>query len=66
MQPQVFLNTGSRNITVKGVDSADHYRQGMSVCDATNLWVEGCWFRDTEGTDPMAGLDIEPYDSLYN
>ena len=51
----VFLNTGSRNITVKGVDSADHYRQGMSVCDATNLWVEGCWFRDTEGTDPMAG-----------
>ena len=58
----IYLTTGARDVTIKGVDSASNFRQGMSVCDATNLWVEGCWFRDTEGTDPMAGVDLEPYD----
>jgi hypothetical protein len=35
-------------------------RQGISVITAENLLIEGCVFRDTQGTAPQAGIDFEP------
>lgn len=36
------------------------HRQGMSVVNARDLVVEDSIFSRTAGTDPQAGVDIEP------
>jgi hypothetical protein len=51
---------GVVNATVRNVEMAYNYRQGMSVIKADGLLVEGCLMRDTNGTNPQAGVDIEP------
>ena len=48
------------NTTVRNVDLSANYRQGMSVIAANGLLVEDCLMRGTNGTNPQAGLDIEP------
>eukprot|EP01048_Picozoa_sp_COSAG05_P002002 COSAG05_NODE_74_length_21769_cov_194.316290_18_plen_348_part_00 len=48
------------NTTVRNVDMSANYRQGMSVIAANGLLVEDCLMRGTNGTNPQAGLDIEP------
>ena len=37
-----------------------NYRQGFSVISVINLLVERCVFSNTNGTDPQAGVDLEP------
>ena len=37
-----------------------NFRQGMSVINASNLLVERTTFSNTDGTPPMAGIDMEP------
>jgi hypothetical protein len=48
------------NITIVGVDSDDNYRQGMSIINVDGLSVLDSSFRNTIGTAPQAGIDIEP------
>jgi hypothetical protein len=50
----------SRNIHIKDVDCDNHYRQGISVISVDGLLVENSVFRNTWGTPPSAGVDIEP------
>ena len=54
----------SRNITVRDCTFSRNRRQGMTVESAENLLVSNCLFNSTGseglGTDPMAGVDIEP------
>jgi hypothetical protein len=57
------------NTTIRDVDMANNYRQGMSVVAADGLLVEDCLMHGTDGTNPQAGLDIEPnrpQDELVN
>lgn len=57
------------NTTIRNVDMADNYRQGISVIAADGLLVEDCLMHGTNGTNPQAGLDIEPnrpQDELVN
>ena len=57
------------NTTIRNVDMADNYRQGISVVAADGLVVEDCLMHGTNGTNPQAGLDIEPnrpQDELVN
>lgn len=49
-----------RNIKVVNCVMKKNYRQGMSIISGENVLVENCVFRDTGGTNPQAGLDIEP------
>ena len=49
-----------RNIVIRDVLSARNNRQGVSVISVDGLLLENCTLRDTRGTRPMAGLDIEP------
>jgi polygalacturonase len=56
---------GATNVKVYGVtlrdsDCDNHYRQGISVISVDGLLVENSVFRNTWGTPPSAGVDIEP------
>ena len=50
----------SRNVTIRNCVCDDNHRQGISVISAENLLVENCVFKNTSGTPPQAGVDIEP------
>jgi hypothetical protein len=50
----------SDRVTVSNTTLSYNHRQGMSVIAATNLYVENVVFEYTNGTPPMAGVDIEP------
>jgi hypothetical protein len=52
----------SQNIWIEDVVSENHKRQGMSIISAQNVWVNNSVFKDTKGTLPEAGLDLEPDD----
>lgn len=57
------------NVVIWRVDCNDNRRQGISVISAENLLIEDCLLRNTDGTDPRAGIDFEPNDpndSLIN
>ncbi len=63
----IYLGTGSdkipnRDVVIRGVDCHANHRQGISVISAENLLIEDCLLRDTDGTDPQAGVDFEPND----
>ncbi len=70
----VYLGAGSkqmpnRQVTIRRVDCIANHRQGMSVISAEDLLIEDCRLRQTDGTDPKAGIDFEPNhpaDSLVN
>jgi len=49
-----------REIEVRDCVLDNHRRQGMSVISAQDLMVENCVFRNTDGTAPQAGVDLEP------
>ena len=48
------------NILLKDLWCDNNYRQGISVVSAQHLRVENCWFTNTSGTAPQAGVDLEP------
>lgn len=59
--------TGSRGtldrsdyVTLNGVVSSNNRRQGLSIGPAQHVYVVNSTFRDTKGTLPEAGIDIEP------
>ena len=49
-----------KDIRIRDVVCDNHYRQGMSVISVDGLTVEGATFKNTWGTPPSAGVDIEP------
>lgn len=50
----------SDNVTLTGVISSNNRRQGLSIGPAQHVYVVNSTFRDTNGTLPEAGIDIEP------
>lgn len=57
----------NRNIKVERVTCDNHQRQGASIISGEDVWFKSCWFKNigtSTGSDPSAGLDIEP-DSDY-
>jgi len=56
--------TYSRNVTIQDCTLDDNRRQGISVISAQDLVIQRCVMSNTgatNGTDPMAGIDFEPY-----
>ena len=57
-------STGNKSyvedVTIRDVVCDDNTRQGMTVISAENLLVERCVFSNTWGTNPGAGIDLEP------
>ena len=50
----------SHNVLVEDVDMWDNHRQACSPMVADGLTFRRCKFRDTNGTEPSAGADMEP------
>ncbi len=61
----IYVSTGSRlggcrDVLIDNVTCDDHHRQGISIISAENLLVRNSRFRNTCGTPPQCGVDIEP------
>jgi hypothetical protein len=50
----------NKNVLIRDVICDNNYRQGISVISAEDLTIENCTFRNTGGTAPEAGIDLEP------
>ncbi|MBP1473819.1 right-handed parallel beta-helix repeat-containing protein [Frateuria sp. MAH-13] len=54
--------TRSNYVTVNNVTSSHNRRQGLSIGPAQHVYIVNSTFKDTQGTLPEAGIDIEPQD----
>lgn len=52
--------TTNENIIIRDIIADNNYRQGISVISAKNLLIENSVFKNTGGTAPGAGIDLEP------
>lgn len=48
------------DIFIEDVRCMNHYRQGMSIISVRNMLVKNSYFTNTRGTQPEAGVDVEP------
>lgn len=51
----------STNITLSGVVADNNRRQGISIENVNGMLIQDSVFKNTAGTDPQAGICIEPY-----
>lgn len=51
---------GCRDVLIRDCVCRNNYRQGMSLLSGEQVRIEHCVFRNTRGTAPQAGLDLEP------
>jgi hypothetical protein len=49
-----------RNVHIRDCVCNDNYRQGISVVSAEDVHIENCKLRNTRGTPPQTGIDLEP------
>ena len=50
----------SQNITISDSIFDQNFRQGFSLISGQHIFVYRCHFTNTSGTNPEAGIDIEP------
>tara|TARA_B100000949_G_C14288169_1_gene455509 strand:- start:4605 stop:7619 length:3015 start_codon:yes stop_codon:yes gene_type:complete len=50
----------SRDITIENVTCDNNRRQGMSIISAENVYVRNSTFKGSSGTNPEAGVALEP------
>lgn len=63
------LHLPCKNILIRDCICDNNYRQGISVTSADKLLVDNCVLKNTTGTRPKAGIDLEPdneFGSLVN
>ncbi|MGC5743528.1 right-handed parallel beta-helix repeat-containing protein [Chryseobacterium sp. NFX27] len=56
----------SSGITIKNVILKDNRRNGLTIGGVTNLVLENAYIANTSGTNPQAGIDIEPDSNAYD
>jgi hypothetical protein len=50
----------SQNITISDSIFDQNFRQGFSLISGEHVFIHRCYFTNTSGTNPEAGIDIEP------
>lgn len=55
-----FASSPSSNVVVKNVTSDNNRRQAITIGKANGVLIDSCILTNTNGTKPMAGIDIEP------
>lgn len=60
MWGDAFYVAGAKNVTFCSVLAERNRRQGLSIIAADGLLVTNSIFKDTKGTRPSAGIDLEP------
>jgi hypothetical protein len=58
-----FYVRGARGVRFCAVIADRNRRQGLSIIEADGVLVTGSVFKNTQGTRPSAGIDLEPNDS---
>lgn len=58
-----FLVEGAQNVTFCYVTADNNRRQGLSIIDVDGMVVTNSVFKNTHGTPPSAGIDLEPDDA---
>ncbi len=60
----ININSGgngfSKDITIEDVVCSNNRRMGLTVTSGQNIWVRNSEFRNSKGTAPEAGVDLEP------
>ena len=61
----VYIADGKRlfernDILLENLLLDDHHRQGVSVITVNGLVIRNCRIQNTDGTQPMCGIDFEP------
>jgi len=57
-----YIDGQSRNVKFCSVTADNNRRQGMSIVSGDGIIVKDSVFKNTNGTTPQAGIDIEPND----
>ena len=60
MWGDAFYVNGAFDTAFCSVTAINNRRQGLSIIEANKLLVTKSVFRDTRGTDPATGIDLEP------
>jgi parallel beta-helix repeat protein len=55
-----YLGFNSSNVTVCSVTADNNRRQGMTITAANGVVIKNSIFKNTNGTLPMSGIQIEP------
>ena len=55
-----FYVKGAEDVKFCAVTAIHNRRQGLSIVDASGVLITHSMFRDTRGTPPAAGIDLEP------
>ena len=55
-----YVGGQSSDITLCDVIGDHNRRQGLSIVGVERMVVRGCTFRNTAGTEPECGIDVEP------
>lgn len=58
-----FYVQGARGVSLCRVSADANRRQGLSIVEVHNMIVENSVFKNTHGTRPSAGIDLEPDNS---
>lgn len=53
-------NVPSERVMLKNCVADNNRRQGLSITCAKDVWIEGGVYKNTTGTAPQAGIDVEP------
>lgn len=56
----IYLSGQSTNTTLCSVVADNNRRQGMSIIGADGVVIKDSTFKNTNGTEPKSGIDIEP------
>lgn len=56
----IYLANQASNTTICSVVADNNRRQGMSIVGADGVVVKSSTFKNTNGTEPKSGIDIEP------
>lgn len=56
-----FFIAGAKQVALCSVVADNNRRQGLSIVDGQDVLVINSVFKDTQGTLPSAGIDLEPF-----
>ncbi|KXH84677.1 right-handed parallel beta-helix repeat-containing protein [Chryseobacterium kwangjuense] len=59
-------NISSSGITMKNIILKDNRRNGITIGGVSNLLLENAYIANTTGTNPQAGIDVEPDSNAYD
>ncbi len=58
----IYISGGAENVALSNVIADHNRRQGLSVTSVDGLVIKDSVFKNTAGTEPECGIDLEPND----